>query len=341
MKRYLVIQTAYIGDAILTLPLIQALKKVEVETSIDVLVIPRTSGLFSNHPAVSEVLIFDKSGRDRGFNGFRRVSRLIVQHRYEAALVPHRSIRSALLPWLSRIGTRIGFDRSAGWFLLTQTVRYEQSLHEIDRNLSLLEPLGVHLDGKILPDLYPSEEDIQTVDAFLAQSNLSDPSSLIGIAPGSVWNTKRWLKERYAELARRLVEQGFSIALVGGEQDRRLCQEIEGGAASSRIAVAAGQLSLLQSAELIRRCKAFVSNDSAPLHLATAMRTPVVAIFGSTVPEFGFAPYGDKSVVIETKGLSCRPCSAHGRQRCPIKTFECMENISTEQVFNKVQEMLS
>jgi heptosyltransferase-2 len=341
MKRFLVIQTAFIGDAILTLPLIQALKKVEVETSVDVLVIPRTSALFSNHPAVSEILVFDKNSRDRGLTGLQRVARLIAQHQYEAALVPHRSIRSALLPWLSRIPTRIGFDRSAGWFLLTQTVRYEQSLHEVDRNLSLLKPLGMNVDGKILPDLYPSEEDIRAVDAFLIQSNLKDQSFLIGIAPGSVWNTKRWLKERYSELTRRLVEKGCAVILVGGEQDRQLCQEMRSGAASSRVAVAAGQLSLLQSAELIRRCKAFVSNDSAPLHLATAMRTPVVAIFGSTVPEFGFAPYGDKSVVVETKGLSCRPCSPHGRMRCPIKTFECMENISTELVFNKVQEMVS
>jgi heptosyltransferase-2 len=341
MKRYLVIQTAFIGDTILTLPLIQALKKVEVETSVDVLVIPRTSGLFSNHPAVSEILIFDKNGKDRGFSGLRRVERLIGEHQYEAALVPHRSIRSALLPWLGRIPTRIGFDRSAGWFLLTQTVRYEQSLHEVDRNLSLLKPLGMNVYGKILPDLYPSEEDIQAVDAFLMQSNLKDQSSLIGIAPGSVWNTKRWLKERYSELTRRLVEMGFGVILVGGEQDRELCQDMRSGAASRRVEVAAGRLSLLQSAELIRRCKAFVSNDSAPLHLATAMRTPVVAIFGSTIPEFGFAPYGDKSVVLETKGLSCRPCSAHGRQRCPIKTFECMENISTELVFNKVQEMVA
>jgi heptosyltransferase-2 len=341
MKRYLVIQTAFIGDAILTLPLIQALNRAEAEASVDVLVIPRTSGLFSNHPAVDEILIFDKNGRDRGLTGLQRVARLITQRQYETALVPHRSIRSALLPWLSRIPTRIGFDRSAGWFLLTQTVRYEQSSHEVDRNLNLLEPLGIHPDGKILPDLYPSEEDVRAVDAFLMRSNLMDRSSLVGIAPGSVWNTKRWLKERYAELARRFVEEGLAVVFVGGEQDKPLCQEIQGAAASPQVGTAAGYLSLLQSAELIRRCKAFVSNDSAPLHLATAMRTPVVAIFGSTVPEFGFAPYGDKSVVLETKGLSCRPCTTHGRQQCPIKTFECMENISTELVFNKVREIVS
>jgi heptosyltransferase-2 len=341
MKRYLVIQTAFIGDAILTLPLIQALKNAEVETFVDVLVIPRTSGLFSNHPAVSEILTFDKNGKDRGLTGLQRVARLIAQHQYEAALIPHRSIRSALLPWLSRIPARIGFDRSAGWFLLTQTVPYELSLHEVGRNLRLLEPLGIHLNGKVLPNLYPSREDVQVVNAFLMQRNLKDTSAVIGIAPGSVWKTKRWPKERYAELSRRLVEQGLAVVLVGGEQDQSLCQEIQAFAASQRVALAAGQLSLLQSAELIRRCEAFVSNDSAPLHIATAMRTPVVAIFGSTVPEFGFAPYGEKSVVIETKGLSCRPCSTHGRQRCPIKTFECMENISTELVFNKVQEIVA
>jgi heptosyltransferase-2 len=339
MKRYLIIQTAFIGDAVLTLPLVQVLKRLDVDASVDVLVIPRTSELFSNHPAIHHVHVIDKRGKDRGLAGLRRLSHLIAEGKYDVALIPHRSMRSAILPWLGRIRTRIGFDRSAGWFLMTQTVRYEPSVHEVERNLSLLRPLGFQWVGEEIPSLFPTLADVQRVDEFLQDSGLSKTSPLVGIAPGSVWQTKRWLKERYAELVKRLVLEGFSSVLIGGEEDERLCEEIHTVTASARVATSAGRLSVVQSAELIRRCKVLVSNDSAPVHLAVAMRTQVLAIFGSTVPGFGFAPYGNHSAILEANDLPCRPCSVHGSQRCPIKTFDCMVNISTEAVFNKVREM--
>jgi heptosyltransferase-2 len=341
MKRYLVIQTAFIGDAVLTLPLVQVLKKVDVDASVDVLVIPRTSELFSNHPAIHHVHIIDKRGKDSGLAGLRRFAHLIAEAKYDVALIPHRSMRSALLPWLGRIPSRIGFDRSAGWFLMNQTIRYEPSLHEVERNLSLLQPLGIRWAVKELPSLFPTAADIEEVDHLLENPSLTKASAPIGIAPGSVWKTKRWLKERYTDLVRDLVRNGFSVVLVGGKEDELLCQEIVTGVDSQRAVNAAGQLSLLQSAELIRRCRVFISNDSAPMHLAVAMRTPVLAIFGSTVPGFGFAPYGDHCVVVETNDLPCRPCSVHGSQRCPIKTFDCMVSISASAVFNKVREMVA
>jgi heptosyltransferase-2 len=340
MKRHLIIQTAFIGDAVLTLPLVQVLKKVDVDASVDVLVIPRTAELFSTHPAVDRVLVFDKRGMDSGLAGLRRLVHLIAQRKYDIALIPHRSMRSALLAWSGRIPSRFGFDRSAGWLLMTQTIRYEPSLHEVERNLSLLRPLGIHWAEKELPSLFPTAADVQKVDQFLESSGLTKASALIGIAPGSVWKTKRWPRERFTEVVRNIVNDGLSAVLIGGKEDEQLCQEIKFGIVSNRVAISAGRLSVLQSAELIRRCRVLVSNDSAPMHLAVAMRTPVLAIFGATIPEFGFAPYGNHSVILETKGLSCRPCSVHGSQRCPIKTFDCMVNISTEVVFNRVREMV-
>ncbi len=164
MKSYLVIQTAFIGDAVLTLPLVQVLKKADADASVDVLVIPRTSELFSNHPAIHHVHIIDKRGKDSGLAGLRRFAHLIAEGKYDVALIPHRSIRSALLPWLGRIHSRIGFDRSAGWFLMTQTVRYDPSVHEVERNLSLLRPLGIQWTGKELPSLFPTATDVQKVD---------------------------------------------------------------------------------------------------------------------------------------------------------------------------------
>jgi heptosyltransferase-2 len=168
-----------------------------------------------------------------------------------------------------------------------------------------------------------------------------NPQQLVAIAPGTIWNTKRWLKERYAELAARLADERYEVMLIGGEEDEALCREIKELSGSSRVYSTAGALSTLQSAELLRRCKLLITNDSAPLHFAVAVGTPVVAIFGATVPEFGFAPYGKHDTVVETLGLPCRPCSIHGGRECPIKTFECMNAITVEKVYRRVEEVLA
>jgi heptosyltransferase-2 len=162
----------------------------------------------------------------------------------------------------------------------------------------------------------------------------------VAVAPGSVWNTKRWPADRFADLVRRLNAARLPVVLVGGKDDVPLCDEIARAAGHPAVLNVAGRLSLLQSAELIRRCRLVVSNDSAPMHLAVAMRVPVVAIFGATVPSFGFSPAGPRDVVVETGGLSCRPCGIHGGKRCPVGTFECMLAIDTARVFDRVAALL-
>lgn len=343
MKRIesiLIVQTAFIGDAILTLPLVQVVKRLFPAAPVDVVVAPRTSDLFANHPDIRRVVVYDKRGVDRGLGGLLRMNRRLSGRNYSVALVPHRSLRSALLVWLLRIPHRIGFDKSAGKFLLTQTVMYRREVHEIERNLSLLRAMGIALSQKELPSLYPSVQDRQRVDKLLFELEVGNPNNLIAIAPGTIWNTKRWLKERYASLAVRLDDEKFEIVLIGGKEDVTLCDEIQKLSGSLRVYNTAGKLTLLQSAELIRRCKVLVTNDSAPMHIGVAMGTPVVAIFGATVPAFGFGPVGRFDAVVETRGLKCRPCSIHGGEKCPIKTFDCMNDITYERVFETVMLVL-
>lgn len=354
-KKIVLIQTAFLGDVILTLPLVQAAKKVFPESQIDFVSVPRAAPVLRGHPAVTRVIEFDKRGTDKGIAGLWRLSKKLQQERYDVALVPHRSLRSALLVTLSKIPVRVGFDTSNGRWFLTDTVPYRKDIHEIDRNISLLGALNVHREGREFPGVYPSDADRMVVDELLQEISGGKPS-LIAIAPGTVWNTKRWLKERFAELAQRFIDDGMSVVLIGGSEDRELCDEIMAIASTFRtnsqssgrasapggtIINTAGRLSFLQSAELLGRCRLLVSNDSAPMHLAVAMRTPVVAIFGATVPEFGFAPYGEHDVVVETKGLECRPCSIHGGEKCPIKTFVCMESITSELVYRQSWSILS
>jgi heptosyltransferase-2 len=340
VKNILVVQTAFLGDAILTLPLIQVVKDFFSDAHIDVLVVPRAGDVFENHPAVRDRILFDKKGGDRGWQGLRRIASVLRERKYDLAFVPHRSFRSALLTFLARIPIRIGFDRSAGRFLFTKVVKYRRDAHEISRNLSLLEGLGIRDVSHELPRLYPSFEDQRVIDRLLVELEVVNTNNLIALAPGTVWNTKRWLKERFASLAVNLDDAGFEVLLVGGPEDRQLCAEVHQLSGSTKVYNTAGRLTLLQSAELIRRCKVLVSNDSAPMHLAVGVGTPVVALFGATVPEFGFAPIGPFDTVVETHGLRCRPCSSHGGDTCPIKTFDCMVKITHERVFARVLDVL-
>ncbi len=335
-----VIQTAFLGDLILTLPLVQSLKRNLSPEAIDVVVVPSAAGLLAGHPAVNAVIPYDKRGSDSGLQGILRQAGRLRRNRYDLAVVPHRSLRSAGLVWLAKIPRRIGFDTSSARWLYTDVVTYAANEHEVVRNAKLLEPLGFKVTGKELPSLYPSAEDRSVAERFLSSNGMAAAGNLIAIAPGTIWNTKRWLPERYAELAKRLVGDGLAVVLLGGGDDRELCERIKNDVASGRIVSSAGKLSLLQSASLLQRCRLLISNDSAPMHIAVAVRTPVIAIFGATVPEFGFAPCGERDVVIEAKGLACRPCSIHGGDQCPIGTFDCMTAISGDEVYRRAVESI-
>lgn len=336
--KVLVVQTAFLGDVILTLPMVQVLKRYAPTAMIDVLVTPRAAGLLVGHPDINRVIEYDKRGNDAGIPGFIRKSRQIRSEMYDTALVPHRSLRSAALAASARIPRRIGMATSSGKWLFTETVPYDSNTHEIERNLSLLRALCPIPTHRELPGLYPSDQDHATVQEVLRHRGISGTSGMIGLAPGTVWNTKRWPQSKFEAVARRLVESGYTVVLFGGPEDAELCSAVQN--AFKGVYSFAGELTLLQSAVLLSLCRALVSNDSAPLHMAVAMRTPVVAIFGATVPEFGFAPYGPNDRVVESKGLPCRPCSIHGGATCPISTFECMESISPDRVLADLDEIL-
>ncbi len=334
------VQTAFIGDVILTLPLIQVLKRGWPKATVDVIATPKAADLFANHPAVDKVFAYDKHGRDSGLPGFRRLRDKVGESRYDLAVIPHRSLRSSLLASTANIPMRIGFDRSAGRRFLTHAVPYHEHMHEIERNLCLLEPLGIVTVDRELPSLYPAEKEKKKIDELLKESKIDGKRTLVAIAPGTVWNTKRWLKERFAEVCRQMHDSGFWIALIGSDADRTLCEEISALGGKKGILNTAGILSLLESAELIRRASVILSNDSAPMHMGVAVRTPVVAVFGATVPAFGFSPYGKDDIVVETLGLPCRPCSIHGGKVCPVGSFDCMMRIQSHQVVDAVRKQM-
>jgi heptosyltransferase-2 len=334
-RRLLIIQTAFVGDVVLATPLMQAAKHRLGMERVGVIVRSYTASLLDHHPAVDEIIVYDKNGNDRGIRGLFRMARLLKSSRFDIALIPHRSLRSALLARMAGIPVRVGFESSAGRWLFTQTAPYRK-VHEVERNLDLLKPWNVET-GELAPSLYPDETDHAVVDHFLEQHGAVSGQTLYGFAPGSLWPTKRWLPERFAEALRSIEETGNArVVLFGGSDDTPLCQTIAEASVKNAI-LAAGRLTLLQSAALAARCVAVVSNDSGMGHIAAAMGTPVVSLFGPTVTDFGFAPYGSMHRVVE-RPLSCRPCSRHGGARCPISTHACMREITTETVMRALRE---
>lgn len=332
-KNILIIQTAFIGDVILTLPLIEAAHRKFPGSMLSLLITPNAYDLVKANPYLDDVIVYDKKGKDRGLRNFLELAMKIRSRKYDLAILPHRSLRSAVLAFLGRIPERIGFDRSAGKIFLMKTVKYSWDKHEVERNLDLIGTSR----GEALPrpekmSIFLDSEDLKGADNFLERNGLAGKDLLIGIAPGSVWATKRWLKERFAELAEKLVEQyRAKIILFGGKEDEVLACEIKKLSGCDLI-VAAGKLSLGESAAAISKCRLFITNDTAPLHLASAFQIPTVAIFGPTTTSFGFGPYNTNYLIVE-KDLKCRPCGRHGHKKCPEGHFKCMAEISTGEVF--------
>jgi heptosyltransferase-2 len=337
--RILILQTAFPGDVILTLPLLQIAKSLFPEAKIDFLAIPAAKNILETHSDIHHLIIYDKHKEDRGMVNFWKLIRELRKNDYDLALAPHRSIRSASLVWGAGIPRRIGFDRSAGHFLFNKIIPYPYGVHEINRNLQLLTPVGVDVTKKVFPKLYFSDEDHNVILSWLVSENLQSSDRIIAMAPGSVWATKRWLPEYFAQTALKLAAEGYKIVLIGGKADQSVAQQVK-ELAGIGIYNTAGEFTLRQSALLIRHAHLLITNDSAPMHLAVAVKTPVVTIFGPTVPAFGFYPYGEQDRVAEIKDLTCRPCGKHGGERCPIGTFECMKKLTHEQVFQEVQSIL-
>ena len=324
----LVIQTAFLGDVILSTPLLSALA--EQHGRVDVVTTPLAAPLLETHPAVRQVFPYDKRRADRGWQGLKTLARRLRDQRYTRAYLPHRSLRSAALALLARIPSRIGYAGS--WsFLYTEARTKPRTGHETDRLLALANGAS----GVYPPQLRPTPEDER------AAAGLID-GVFVALAPGSIWGTKRW--PYYAELAAKLAPR-VAMVVVGGPDDADLGAEIVqaveggGGGGRSKAVNACGRLTLRQSAALIGRAALLVTNDSAPLHLATAMGTPVVALFGPTVTEFGFGPLRAGDVALGIDDLRCRPCSAHGPPACPLGHHRCMRDLTVAAVLAAIEEL--
>jgi heptosyltransferase-2 len=316
----LVIQTSFLGDMVLTTPMLSHLSTLG---EVDVAGTPAATALLANHPAVRRIVVYDKRGRQKGLAGFLKLARDLRAERYDRAYLAQGSVRSATLALAAGIRERIGFDTSAGRRFYTTRVPYVEGDHHAKRLVTLAGATATD----IRPRLYPGAPEIQSVDALLAGHR----GPYIGIAPGSVWATKRWPSY---DLFARAIAKRATVVVIGSRDDHELAAEIINAAGGGIDAT--GKLSLLGSAELIRRCAVLVTNESAPQHLASAMNTPTVTIFGPTVPQFGFGPLAERAATVGIDSLACRPCDRHGPVACPLQHWKCMREVDVERVIAAV-----
>jgi ADP-heptose:LPS heptosyltransferase len=233
---------------------------------------------------------------------------------------------------LSGAKETIGFSKNPFSFLFTKKITHKigkefKGIHEINRNLELISHLRT--DEKFTIKLYPSTKDFAEIEKYTKQD-------YICIAPASLWYTKQYPKEKWIEFI-KAIDESFTIYLLGSKQDISLCDDIINLAGHKNVINLAGKLSMLESAALMKSAKMNYVNDSAPLHLASAMNARTTAVFCSTVTDFGFGPLSDDSVVVETKEqLACRPCGLHGYKECPEKHFKCALSINKEQLLERI-----
>ncbi|HEX3236525.1 MAG TPA: lipopolysaccharide heptosyltransferase II [Gemmatimonadales bacterium] len=315
----LVIQTAFLGDVVLTTPLLSVLG--ERHGSLDVVTTPAAAPLLETHPAVAEVIPYDKRGADRGAAGLWRLGRRLSARRYARVYLPHGSWRSAGLALLSGASERTGFADSPAAVTYTTRVPAMERGHQVERLVHLAGPV---VGAPPAVSIALTFEERAAVGAWLGERGLGP--GFLALAPGSIWGTKRW--PYFAELAAAVDRP---IVVLGSADDAGLAAEIL-AAAPGRAHSAAGVMSLRAAAALLEQAGVLVTNDSAPLHLATAVGTPIVALFGPTVPAFGFGPRGPRDLVVEHDRLSCRPCSSHGPRVCPLGHHRCMRELSVERV---------
>ncbi len=318
MKKVLIIQTAFIGDVILATGMVETICAGVSDVQVSMVVRKGNEGLFTNHPLVHEVFVWDKKkGKYKSL--FSLIQQIRKKH-FDVVINAQRFASSGLLTVLSGAAQTIGFKKNPWSFLFSKKIDHiidvHAGMHETDRNHELVK--AIFPTEKRKPKLYVPE--IPWTE-----------TNYITISPASVWETKKLPVEKWIELI--LLHKNEKFFLMGGPADVDLCKEIASRANIGEDKVLAGKFSLLQSAAIMKGARMNYVNDSGPLHLCTATDAPVTAVFCSTIPEFGFGPLSTRQVVIEANPRpACKPCGLHGKKACPLGHFNCGYKITIEQL---------
>lgn len=336
-QKILFIQTAFPGDAILTLPALQMLKQSNPDCLIDVLCIPGTKEIFEASESVNNVIVLDKRDKHKSVFKTYKFSKELSKKGYTKVYSAHRSFRTALIVLNLQVRESFGFDSSSLMHVYKHVVPYYLNKHEVQRNLDLV---GYEYDNdswKIIPKINITTEANEKVKEFILNNELD--KDFIAVAPASIWNTKMYPAESYIEIINHLIDKGNKIVLIGSKDEAEYLQTIS-DKCKKDVINAAGLFSIVESIELLKNAKLLICNDSAPTHMGMAARVKTLTIYCSTIPGFGFYPYSENSDYLSYDDLYCKPCGIHGYKKCPIKTFDCGNKLSPDLIINKIEEML-
>lgn len=344
-QKTLVLRLSSIGDIVLTSPAIRVLRTAAGKNArIDYVVRTDYADLVRSSHHLSFVHEYDTAS---GFPGLKALAKQLRAEKYDLVVDLHDSIRTKYLRAACAAKKTVVMDKRKfeRWLLVNlKRNAYDDALSVPERYIETLEEYGITDDGKGLEIFIPDSIQFEA-SGKIATLKLNTFEKVIGICPGSKHFTKRWQKEKFAAVAVRAAKElKAKVLLFGGPEEKADCafvaEEVARQISPSAVADLSGELSLLATTAALEFCDVVVTNDSGLMHLAAAKQRSIVAIFGSTVKEFGFAPFGTKSIVVETNGLDCRPCTHIGKSSCPKGHFRCMEEISTEMVYSAMMQLL-
>ena len=338
-RRILVIRLDRLGDVVLSTPVLQALRQQFAHAFIAMMVRPACQDAVTGNPHLNEVILYEKEGIHRRLAGTLRFARQLTRYEFDTALVLHPSNRSHWIPWLAGIPVRIGYDRKSAWLLTHRLPHRKQEgrQHEAVYTLELLQLFGI-TPPPPQPIVPIAAAAAQRVDARLAESSIGSSDRLVAIHPSASCVSKRWMPDRFAAVADRLItQQGAHVCLVAGESDTHVAEAVA-LAMRQPVINLAGRLSVAELAALFHRCRLLISNDSGPVHVAAAVGLPVVDIFGRNQRGLSWqrwGPIGEGHVVLH-KEVGCVTCLAH---RCDIG-FLCLTSLSAQEVYEAAVSVL-
>jgi heptosyltransferase-2 len=337
VEKILFIQTAFIGDAILSLPAIQKLRKIFPDSVINVLCIPESKEIFEASKFIDEVIVLDKKGKHRSILSTLKFGKELKEKKYTKVYSSHRSFRTALLVLSLRINDSFGFDNASLKHVYKTLVKYDINKHEVQRNLDLIGYNYDDVSWKILPQVQADEEAKKKTSDFRFKNKLEN--GFIAVAPGSVWNTKKYPQNYFEQVIEYYLGKNYNLVLIGGKSDKEICLNIK--SKFEAVVDASGIFNIIESIELLRYASLLISNDSAPTHFGMCADVKVLTIYCSTIPGFGFYPYNSKSKFISFDELECKPCGIHGHKKCPINTFDCGIKLHPNKIIEITEGMLS
>jgi len=336
-RRILIRAANWVGDAVMTTPVIRAVRRNFPDARVTVLAKPWVIPVYAANPHVDEVMVYDNAGRHKMGMGTLRLAKDIRNRRFDLAILMQNAFEAALLVFLAGVPLRVGYNTDARTLLLNPAIALDPALkktHLIDYYLGILKGAGLATDGRGM-DLFISRADQETAHRLLSGIRQNGLERVIGVNPGATGGTaKRWFPDRYAALCRRLADAyGTQILIFGGPGDHALGERIAAMAPGCCVNLA-GTTTLGQAFALIKRCELFVTNDSGLMHAAAALNVPQVAVIGSTDP-VATSPDSPVSTMVRIP-VPCAPCL---KDECPTD-HACMDRITVDMVFDTCRRIL-